>query len=279
MIAANQTTSRRMPPPVCPITVISRVEAANHRRLERELLATTIAGTLALLYQPRLCLVTGEVVANEALVRWPHRKQRVIPPGVLIPIAEQSDVINLIDAWMLAEACGEAACWNTARLSVNVSARQLQSGVLPVQLATALEQSGLPPDRLELEMTASLVDSSTDMLLALSAIRDLGIGLTLDAFGAGFANLSMLNRLPLTAINLDRSLVRELPMGRKDAAVVRAAVETGRAMRLTIMAKGIETEAQRAFLSGIGCDEGQGALFSHPLPPGQLRPMLGAARS
>lgn len=227
-------------------------------------------------YQPRLCLATGQIVANEALIRWPDRKQGLIPPSVFIPVAERSDLINLIGAWVLTEACQEAARWDGTRVSVNVSARQLHSGVLPIQLAMAFEQSGLPPDRLELELTESLlVDSSTDTLLALSAIRDLGIGLALDDFGTGFASLSMLKRLPLTVMKLDRSLIGELPTSPEDAAIVRAMVETGRAMRLTTVAEGIETEGQRAYLSGIGCDEGQGYLFSHPLPAGQLRPKRG----
>ena len=269
MTAANQTTPRRMPPSAC--------RFAAYWQLERELCALTATRALVLHYQPRTCLATGEIVANEALVWQPRRKQGLIPSGIFMPGGGQSD---LISAWALVEACREAACWNTAHLSINVSARQLQSGVLPIHLTTALEQSGLPPHRLELELTESLlVDSSVDTLLALSAIRDLGIGLALDDFGTGFASLSMLKRLPLTAAKLDRSLVRELPASREDAAIVRAVIETGRAMRLTTVAEGIETEAQRAFLSGIGCDEGQGSLFSHPLPAWQLRPMLGAARS
>ena len=220
------------------------------------------------------------IEVNEALIRWPDRKRGLIPPNSFIPIAEQSDLINLIGAWVLKEACIEAVGWTRHRLSVNVSARQLQSGVLPVQLAVALEQSGLPPDRLELELTESmLVDGSTDTLLALSAIRDLGVGLALDDFGTGFASLSMLKRLPLTVMKLDRSLVRELPTNREDAAIVRAVIGTGHAMRLTVVAEGIETEAQRAFLSGIGCDEGQGYLFSHPLPVQQLRLKLGITPS
>jgi len=199
-----------------------------------------------------------------------------MPPHSFIPIAEQSDLINLIGAWVLLEACTEAMGWGQHRLSVNVSARQLQSGALPIQMAAALEQSGLPPDRLELELAESmLVGGSTDTLLTLSAIRDLGVGLALDDFGTGFASLSMLRRLPLTAMKLDRSLVRDLPGNREDAAIVRAVVGTGHAMGLVVVAEGIETEAQRAFLSGIGCDEGQGTLFSHPLPAGQLRLKLG----
>ena len=281
MTAADLITPRRrMRPPACPLAEISRAEAADHSLLKREPYLATAAGTPVLHYQPRLCLATGEIVANEAVVRWPFRKQGLIPPGISVPIAEQSDSINLIGGWALAEACRDAACWNTARLAVNVSARQLQSGVLPLQLAAALKQSGLPPDRLELELTgSSLSNSSIDTLLSLSAIRDLGIGLALDGLGASFANLSMLKRLPLTAMKLDYTLVRELPTNREDAASVRGMVEAGRAMRLTTVAEGIETEAQRAFLSGIGCEEGQGSLFSHPLPPRQLRSMLKSACS
>ncbi len=280
MIAANHMTSRPTLSPACPVAINGYTGAVDRWHLQRSLRAALAAGTLSLHYQPRLCLATGEVVTNEALIRWPERKQDLVPSGAFIPVAERSDVIDLLGAWMLAEACREAACWNATRLSVNVSAQQLQSGVLPIQLATALVRSGLPPDRLELELTESLLaDSSTGTLLALSAIRDLGIGLALDECGAGFASLSMLKRLPLTAMKLNRSLVRALPTSRENAAIVRAAVEAGRAMRLTTVAEGIETEAQRAFLSGVGCDEGQGDLFSRPLPAWQLRPKLGLARS
>ena len=280
MIAANQMTLRRTAPPTCPAAIDGRTEASSRRHLERTLRAVTAAGALVLHYQPRLCLVTGEIIANEALVCWPDHKQGLVSPNLSTLVVERSDLTDLLDAWVLAEACREAACWNAIRLAVSVSAWQLQSGILPIQLATALEQSGLPPDRLELKLTESLLaDSSTDTLLALSAIRNLGIGLALGDFGAGSANLSMLRRLPLTAIKLDRSLVRELPTSWEDAKTVHAMIEAGRAMRLTTVAEGIETEAQRAFLSGIGCDEGQGDLFSPPLPAWQLRPKLGLARS
>ena len=277
MIAANHMTSRRTPSPTCPAAINGYAEAVDRWHLPHALRVAIVAGALSLRYRPRLCLATGEVVANEAFIHWPDRKQDLIPSGASIQVAERGDVIG---AWMLAEGCKEAAHWNAARLSVNVSARQLQSGVLPIQLATVLEQSGLPPDRLELELTGSLlVGSSNDTLLALSAIRDLGIGLALGDFGAGFASLSMLKRLPLTAMKLNRLLVRALPMSREGATIVHAAVEAGRAMRLTTVADGIETEAQRAFLAGVGCDEGQGDLFSHPLPAWQLCPELGLARS
>ena len=279
MIAAKQTTPRRTLPSACLAAMEGGMEAPSRRRLEPASRAVTVAGALVLHYRPRLCLATGEIVASEALVRWSGCEQGLASPSPSTPVAERSDLMRLIPAWVLAEACREAACWNAARLSVSVLAWQLQSGVLPIQLAAALEQSGLPPDRLELGLTGSLLaDSSADTLLALSAIRDQGIGLALDAFGTGSASMATLKRLPLTAMKLDRSLARELPMSREDAATVRAMIEAGRSMGLTTVAEGVETEAQRAFLSGIGCDEGQGDLFSHPLPAWQLRLKLGLAR-
>lgn len=277
MIIATPINGHLRPTPPTRLSLGDGIGSVKERRrLERKLRAAAAAGAFILHYQPRLSLATGAVKANEALIRWPDRKHGLMPPHSFIPVAEQSDLINLISAWVLLEACTEAMGWGQHRLSVNVSARQLQSGALPIQMAAALEQSGLPPDRLELELAESmLVDGSTDTLLTLSAIRDLGVGLALDDFGTGFASLSLLKRLPLTAMKLDRSLVRDLPDNREDAAIVRAVIGTGHAMGLVVVAEGIETEAQRAFLSGVGCDEGQGTLFSHPLPAGQLRLKLG----
>ena len=275
MIAAHHTYLR-MPPLPRPALVNSRAEAVNRRRPKGE----WRAGALAVHYQPRLHLATGEIAANEASIRWVRRGQRSSSPSVFTRADEPHVLIHPTDVWVLEEICREAARWNAARLSVNVSIRLLQSGDLPLQLATALEQSGLPPDRLELKLAdSSVVDSGIDTLLALSVVRDRGVGLALDGFGAELSSPSMLKRLPFTAIKLDRLLTNELLTSRKGAAVVHAVIEAGRAMRLTTVAGGSETEAQRAFLSGIGCEEGQGDLFSHPVPTGQLRPTLGVACS
>lgn len=280
MIAAYFSTSRQTPSPTCPGMIGDRMGAADCRRLEHALRAATAAGVLVLHYQPRLCLATGKIVGNEALLCWPNRQPSLTSPGIRDRVAKQSVLTDLAGTWLLFEACKEAICWNVARLSVNVSIRQLQSGILPVQLAVALEQSGLSPDRLDLEVrTSSLMDSGIDTLLALSAIRDLGIGLVLDDFGTSGVSLSVLKRLPLTAVKLDASLVRDVPVSHEDAAIARAVIDAGRAMQLTTVAAGIETEAQRAFLSGIGCDEGQGSLFSHPLAAWQLRSKPGLARA
>jgi EAL domain-containing protein (putative c-di-GMP-specific phosphodiesterase class I) len=243
--------------------------AAERRRLERDLSAAAREGRFALHYQPRVTLATDRTCAAEALLRWPHRKLGMIAPSVFIPIAERGGQIIPIGGWALRSACREAQRWHASlTVSVNVSARQLAAGVLLGQVAAALEESGLPPERLELELTESLlIDVDTDTLLALSALRDLGVGLALDDFGTGYASLSALKRLPLTAIKLDRSLIRDLPGEREDTAIVRAAIATGHALGLAVVAEGIETDLQRAFLAECGCDEGQGHLFSRPVPP------------
>ncbi len=253
-----------------PYVASGRAATTERRRLERDLRRATDTGRLVLHYQPRIALDSGQVISSEALIRWPDRRRGMVLPNFFIPVAERSELINRIGAWVLIEACAEAARWGCGVVSVNISARQLQTGVLPTQLAAALEQSGLPADRLELT-EATLMDGSLDMLLTLSAIRDLGVGLALDNFGTGYASLSMLKRLPLTVLKLDRSLVHELPSNREDAAVVRAVVDAGHALGFTLVAEGIETEQQRAFLSVTGCDQGQGHLFSKPVPADQAR--------
>jgi EAL domain-containing protein (putative c-di-GMP-specific phosphodiesterase class I) len=253
--------------------------AAGRRRFERELRIAEAAGCFALHYQPRFSLATGAVELNEAFVHWPHGKHGLIATEHFIPSAERSDLIDLIGAWVLVAACSEAVRWGRSGLSVSISLTQLRSRVLPKQLATALERSGLPPASLEVRLPASiLADSSIDTLLALSAMRDVGVGLALDGFGDWPAGLSTLKRLPLTVLKLGRSRVCGLPGSCQDPAVAHAVIATAHALRLKVAADGIDTEAQRAFLSGIGCDEGQGALFSEPLPAEQLRTRLGLAR-
>ncbi len=260
-----------------------QLSRALRRRLSQELRGALEAGTLALHYQPRVTLDDGRACGAEALLRWNHARRGNIPPGLFIPIAEASDLITDIGGWVLKQATKEAAGWLQnpeakqvpAVVSVNVSARQLRGGVLLGQVARALEESGLPPERLELELTESmLVDGSTDTLLTLAAIRDLGVGLALDDFGTGYASLSVLKRLPLNTIKLDRAFVRDLPHDAEDTAIVRAVQSIARALKLDVVAEGVETEDQRAFLSGIGCGEAQGYLFGRPAAAEHLRKTL-----
>lgn len=253
-----------------------RDAAIERRRLERDLAVAAQQGRFLLHFQPRVVLATGEMRAAEALIRWPHRVRGLVPPAVFIPIAERSSLILSIGGWVLRTACLQARLWPLPwAVSVNVAAQQVASGLLLGQVAAALEESGMAPERLELELTESqLIGVDAETLLALSAVRDLGVGLALDDFGTGHASLSVLKRLPLTAMKLDRSLLRSVPNDREDSAIVRAVIAMGHALGLTVVAEGIENEAQRAFLAGVGCDEGQGYLFSQPLPPERLDTLL-----
>ena len=250
-----------------------RAEAAQRRRLQRDLAAAVEQEELVLHYQARRSLVTGARTDMEALLRWPHPRRGMVPTTTFIPLAEETGLITAVGGWVLLAACREAASWPEPWLvSVNVSARQIAEKALLGQVAAALDASGLNPERLELDMAESaLLGIDTDTLLTLSAIRDLGAGIGLDDFGADLASLSMLRRLPLTTMKLDRSLVRDLPFDREGAAIVRAVIDAAHALGLTVVAEGIETESQLAFLSGSGCDEGQGFLFGRPVPPDRLQ--------
>jgi EAL domain-containing protein (putative c-di-GMP-specific phosphodiesterase class I) len=250
-----------------------RAEAARHRRLRRDLTAAAERHSFILHYQPRQSLATGERTGLEALLRWPRARDGIVPAAGFIPLAEEAGLITTIGGWVLLAACREAMHWPQPwGVSVNVSPRQIAEGALLGQVAAALEISGLDPERLELEFTESaLLGGDVDALLTLSAIRDLGAGVGLDNFGTGFASLSMLKRLPLTTMKIDRSLVRDLPLDHEDAAIVRAVIDTANALGLTVVAEGIETEAQRDFLAACGCDEGQGFLFGRPVPAEALR--------
>ena len=241
--------------------------------MQRDLATAVEQEELVLHYQARRSLVTGARTDLEALLRWPHPRRGMVPAANFVPMAEETGLITAVGGWVLLAACLEAARWPEPWVvSVNVSPRQIAERALLGQVAAALDASGLNPERLELDLTESAaVDIDVDALMTLSAIRDLGAGIGLDDFGARVASLSMLRRLPLTTMKLDRSLVRDLPFDHEGAAVVRAVIDTAHALGLNVVAEGIETEQQLAFLSGSGCDEGQGYLFGRPVPPEALR--------
>jgi EAL domain-containing protein (putative c-di-GMP-specific phosphodiesterase class I) len=249
------------------ITPDIRAEAADRRRMERELATATREGRLALHYQPRLMLEGGRPLGAEALIRWPHRKRGLLPQGMFLSVAERSGQVVEIGAWAIAAACRDAATWpDRSVVSVNIAAPHIASPDLLRHVAAALEASGLPPDRLELGLSETVLqDVGGDTFLALAAVRDLGAGLSVDDFGASVGSLTMLRRLPLTMLRLDRSLIRELPHDAEAVAIVRAVIEAGHALGLGVGATGIEDERQRALLAECGCDEGQGPLFGVPL--------------
>jgi EAL domain-containing protein (putative c-di-GMP-specific phosphodiesterase class I) len=254
----------------------SRFDVADRRRMERELQTATREGRLTLHYQPRLQLEGGRPMGAEALIRWPHRKRGLLPQTLLMPLAERSGQTPEIGGWALAALCRDAAEWPaTTTVSLNITPTHLAAPDLLSQIAAALEQSGLAPERLELGLSETLVqDVDGDAFLALAALRDLGIGLAVDDFGAGAASLTMLRRIPLTTLRLDRAMIRDVPDDKEAVALARSAIEAGHALGLTVGAIAIESERQRAILADCGCDEGQGPLFGTPMDRGKIGPRL-----
>lgn len=254
-----------------------QAEAAQRRRLRRELADAVRRGELELHYQPRICLRSNAQLGAEALARWPHRRRGLLSPGTFLPLAESAGLTPELGAWALHTACTAAAAWpSELGVSVNVAAAQLAGGHLPDQLAAALECSGLAPERLTLEFgEAVLAETGLDTLLTLSALRDLGVGLAVDKFGHGPASVSLLRRLPLTTLKLDRILLRDATACAADLAILRALTEAGHALGLCVVADGVETSEQRSLLVEIGCDAAQGYLFSAAMPEREIAVRFG----
>jgi diguanylate cyclase (GGDEF)-like protein/PAS domain S-box-containing protein len=236
---------------------------------------------LRLFYQPVVAMASGLVTGVEALVRWQHPAWGMVGPQRFIQIAEDCGLIVPLGHWVLREACTQGAAWLARgvaplRLAVNVSARQMQQADFADDVADVLHTSGFPPHLLELEITESTLQSVAESRQMLGRLKALGVAVAIDDFGTGFSSLSLLKHLAIDRIKLDRSFVQDLPDDLVNAQVTRAIVELARTMHLALTAEGIETEAQRSALLGMGCQEGQGYLFSRPLAPGLLEPMLRA---
>ena len=245
------------------------------RALEQDLRLALSRGELAVAYQPQADAGTGEVLGFEALLRWVHPERGTVSPGVFIPVAEATGCILPIGEWVLREACREAAGWAVPlRVAVNVSALQVQQGDLPELVRSALEESGLDPARLELEVTESVLLSDlggsgegTDRVVAaLHQVRALGVRLAMDDFGTGYSSLASLRAFPFDKIKLDRGFVADLGRSADADAIVRAVLGLGRGMKLPVVAEGVETAGQAAALRLEGCDELQGYLIGRPLP-------------
>jgi diguanylate cyclase (GGDEF)-like protein len=221
---------------------------------------------LRLHYQPQLKM-TGEITAFEVLARWQSPKRGMVPPGEFIPIAEESSLILVIGEWVLREACREAASWKKPlRVAVNVSPIQFRHGDLPRLVHSVLFETGLAPNRLELEITEGvLIDDFSRAVSILRRLKSLGVQIALDDFGTGYSSLSYLHGFPFDKIKIDRTFISDLETNRHSIAIVRAVIELSRSLNIPILAEGVETQAQHAFLAQEGCDEVQGYLTGRPL--------------
>lgn len=244
----------------------------SHMLLDHAMRQALASSRFRLQYQPQVDLETGRVVGAEALIRWRDPTLGEISPMRFIPVAEDTGFIVAIGDWVLAQAARQAAAWVRAgrplTIAVNVSALQFQQPHFVDRVASVLREHGLSPQWLELELTESiLLHDADDALQRLQALARLGVRLSLDDFGTGYSSLSYLKRFPIGKLKIDRSFIKGLPDDASDAAIVRAIVEIARALEKRVIAEGVETEPQRAFLQSIGCDQFQGYLFSPALDP------------
>ncbi|MEJ2621695.1 MAG: EAL domain-containing protein, partial [Candidatus Thiodiazotropha sp.] len=229
-----------------------------------------------LVYQPQINLNTKALVGLEVLVRWQHPEQGLIPPSKFIPVAEQSGLIRDLGAWILRSACAQGRAWldeklDFGRIFVNVAGPQLHDARFIELVSDCLKETGLPAERLGLEVTESFVmratGHATDVLLKL---RDIGIELAIDDFGTGYSSLTYLKALPIDKLKIDQSFVRDIPADPNDMAIAEAVIAMGRALKLKVIAEGVEDEVQAEFLNSKGCQEVQGYLYSRPLLPADL---------
>ncbi len=248
------------------------------RGMEIELRKALATGQFELYYQPLINLQTNTASGFEALLRWKHPERGMIPPADFIPLAEEIGLIIPIGAWVLREACAEAARWpDHLRVSVNLSPVQFKSGALAATVVSALAAAGLSASRLELEITESvLLQENEANLQTLHQLRELGIRISLDDFGTGYSSLSYLRSFPFDNIKIDQSFVRELSTRSDCAAIVRAVADLGSTLGMATTAEGIETEQQLDRVRERGCTEAQGYLFSRPVPASQLAAFFGS---
>ncbi len=250
--------------------------AQERHRLERDLREALENNALQVHYQPLVSLSTGRIVAAEALVRWVHEERGYVSPAEFIPIAEEAGLIGALGQFVLRRACHDATAWpETMRVAVNLSPIQFRYGNVRDMVQDVLSRTGLNPDRLELEITESLfLDRSSQVLDTLAELRKLGTRIAMDDFGTGYSSLGYLCSFPFDKIKIDRSFVKGISTNVEQQAVVRAIVGLGQTLGKTITAEGIETDAELACLRGIGCDQGQGFLFSKARPQDALLPFI-----
>ena len=228
-------------------------------------------GELLMHYQPKVCATTGRIAGAEALLRW-QRGGELVPPGFFIPIAEQSSLILDLGAWVIDHVCAQQARWRERglampRVAVNVAARQFAAGNLDAVLGEALQRHGVPADCLELEVTESmLIDRPDEGVAMLRRLKELGVRLSLDDFGTGYSSLAYLRQFPIDALKIDKSFVDQIGNGPDGSAIVDAVIALSHRLGLSVVAEGVETQAQQAHLRAQGCDELQGYGLARPMP-------------
>lgn len=250
--------------------------AVEQRQLESDLRLALQDNELRLLLQPRYSVSSKRMVAAEALVRWQHPQRGLLSPDSFISIAERTGLIVPLSSWVLQAACTEAMSWSEELIvSVNLSAVEFQRGHLVARVQRVLEATGLPPSRLELELTESvLLEDAESALVIMQALKDLGVRLSMDDFGTGYSSLGYLRAFPFDGLKIDRSFMSDLDDCENSQAIIKAIIGLGRALSLTVTAEGVESQAQLDILQQFDCEEAQGYFLDRPMQPALLRDAL-----
>jgi EAL domain-containing protein (putative c-di-GMP-specific phosphodiesterase class I) len=257
-------------------------EAIGRLELQTDLQQALRRGELRLLYQPVVDLSTQSIVGAEALIRWEHPVLGLLSPGAFIPMAEETGLILPIGRWVLEEACKQAATWQRLLPSstpfgvcVNLAVRQLEQPDLVDLVAAVLQETGLEPHRLELELTeTAVINQAESTIAAIAALKAIGVRLAIDDFGTGYSSLSYLQRLAVDTVKIDQSFTKGLAPGSSTAAIVQAVVMLAHALEMAVTAEGIETAEQLSLVTALGCNYGQGYYFSHPCSVLELDALL-----
>jgi diguanylate cyclase (GGDEF)-like protein len=260
-------------------------ESLNAESLERLSIGNQVRMALdrkemLLHYQPKVAVRTGRIVGAEALMRWQHPELGLVPPGKFIPIAEETGTIESLGKWALRTACRQNKAWQTAgfgpiRMAVNVSGKQFLHGDFVETVRGALESSGLEARDVVLELTeGTIMENPREASALLEQLKEMDLDISVDDFGTGYSALSQLKRFPLDELKIDRSFIQGIPRDADDSAIVTAIIVMAHSLGLSVVAEGVETEEQLAFLEDQGCDEYQGFLFSRPVPPAEWSALL-----
>jgi len=258
--------------------------SAERLLLEHELRQALKNDELIVHYQPQLDLMTNTLSGFEALVRWNHPVRGMVPPNQFIPVAEEAGLIVQIGEQVMRKTCFQIKQWQEQGLpvvpvAVNVSSVQFRQANFLVTVRAALQDSGINLEHLELELTESLLLSNADVVLdVLGELKKMGLKLLIDDFGTGYSSLSYLKRLPVYKLKIDQSFVQGLPSDQDDAAIVVAIIGVATSMHMRVIAEGVETEEQLAFLRRCDCNEMQGYFYSKPLPPEAATEFLSKAQ-
>ena len=254
--------------------------AAERLTLERSLHHAFEREEFVVHYQPMIELASGRVVGAEALIRWNHPDFGIMPPDDFIPIAEETRLIIPIGEWVLRTACRQMKAWHDSghpglRIAVNLSPRQFQQRDLTTMIERVLGETGFPPDHLDLEITESTAMQNAELSLSImKRLKEMGIRISIDDFGTGYSSLNYLKRFPIDTVKIDQDFVRDLGAESSDGAIISAVISMARALRLRVVAEGVETEEQLAFLQKEQCAEIQGFLYSRPVPAAEFERTL-----